>query len=202
MTEHPSLKKIKQKRWGLSKAVLEIVILGLISGGGSWTRPTLPLMIKAIIEALKEYKKLNIEEKKVKRILENFEKKDLLSLFEKDGNVYVKSLNKDNSTLIKYSLKPILDFKKQKKEWKGKWYLVFFDVPEIQRNKRNYLRIFLKKLGFYPYQKSVYLFPYECEDEIKLIKKIVEGGKYIKYIVAEKIEDETEAKRFFHMSNN
>jgi len=202
MREHPALKKVKLKRWELTKAVLEIVILGLISGGGSWTRPTLPLMIKAIIEALKEYKKIEVEEKKVRRILKNFEEKEILSLAEKDGDVYVRSLNKDNPALIKYSLKPILDFKQKNKKWTGKWYLVFFDVPEIQRNKRNYLRIFLKKLGFYPYQKSVYLFPYECEEEIKLIKKIVEGGKYMKYIVAEKIEDESEVKRFFQMTNN
>ena len=202
MSEHPALKKVKIKRWELTKAVLEIVILGFISGGGSWTRPTLPLMIKAIIEALKEYKKIEVEEKKVRRILKNFEEKEILSLAEKDGDVYVRSLNKDNPALIKYSLKPILDFKQKNKKWTGKWYLVFFDVPEIQRNKRNYLRIFLKKLGFYPYQKSVYLFPYECEEEIKLIKKIVEGGKYMKYIVAEKIEDESEVKRFFQMTNN
>ena len=202
MREHPALKKVKLKRWELTKAVLEIIILGLISGGGSWTRPTLPLMIKAIIEALKEYKKIEVEEKKVRRILKNFEEKEILSLAEKDGDVYVRSLNKDNPALIKYSLKPILDFKQKNKKWTGKWYLVFFDVPEIQRNKRNYLRIFLKKLGFYPYQKSVYLFPYECEEEIKLIKKIVEGGKYMKYIVAEKIEDESEVKRFFQMTNN
>jgi len=200
MSGNPSLKKVKLKRWELTKAVMEIIFLGLISGGGSWTRPTLPLMIRAIIEALKEYKKLNIEEMKVRRILKNLEKREILDLYEKDGNVYVKSLNKNNSTLIKYSLKPILDFKQRNKKWTGKWYLVFFDVPEIQRNKRNYLRLFLKKLGFYPYQKSVYLFPYECEEEIKLIKKIVEGGKYIKYIIAEKIEDEFEVKRFFQLS--
>ena len=77
--------------------------------------------------------------------------------------------------------------------------MVFFDVPEIQRNKRDYLRKFLNKIGFYRYQKSVYIFPYECEEEINLIKKIVEGAKYMKYIIAEKIEDEDAIKTFFKL---
>jgi CRISPR-associated endonuclease Cas2 len=79
--------------------------------------------------------------------------------------------------------------------------MVFFDVPEIQRNKRNYLRDFLKKLGFYQYQKSVYIFPYECEKEVALIRKIVEGAKYMRYIIAEKIEEENKIKRYFGLKN-
>ena len=94
-----------------------------------------------------------------------------------------------------------MDFKRKEKKWNGKWFFVFFDVPEIQRNKRNYLRKFLIKLGFYPYQKSVYIFPYECEREVELIKKIVEGAKYIKYIIAEKIEEETDAKEYFKLQS-
>ena len=66
---------------------------------------------------------------------------------------------------------------RREKKWPGKWFLVFFDVPEKQRNKRDYLRSFLKDVGFYPYQQSVYIFPYECEEEIKLIKQIVESAK-------------------------
>lgn len=52
-------------------------------------------------------------------------------------------------------------------------------------------------MGFYRYQKSVYVFPYECEKEIALIKKIIEGAKYMKYIVADKIEDEEEIKKHY-----
>ena len=60
--------------------------------------------------------------------------------------------------------------------------------------------MFLNKLGFYKFQKSVYIYPYSCEKEINLIKAIVEGGKYIKYIVAKKIEDEENIKRYFHIN--
>lgn len=196
MGTHPRLKRIKLKRWELRKAIFGIVVLGLISGGGSWVKPTLPLLVKAIVEYFREEKKLNLEEKKVRRAFADYEENDIFSFEKKGGDVYV-TLNNKNPTVIKYSLKSILDFKIKQKKHNGKWYLVFFDVPELQRNKRDYLRLFLTKLGFYAYQKSVYILPYDCRAEIGQIKRVVEGGKYIKYVVASEIEDEEKIKRHF-----
>ncbi len=191
--------KHKLKRGQLYWKILEVIGLGLVSGGGHPLRPVLPLMVKEIINLLKEIKNLEVEEKKVRKSLEKLEKKEIIELIEKDDKVFVHLKDKDNPTVLRYSIKAILDFKKKNKKWTGKWFLVFFDVPEVQRNKRNYLRQFLTKLGFYRYQKSVYLYPYECENEVALIKKIVEGAKYMKYIIAEKIEDEPLVKTFFKL---
>ena len=105
--------------------------------------------------------------------------------------------NKNHPKIIKYSIKNLLNFKIREKKWQKKWFFVFFDVPEIQHNKRDYLRKFLKDLGFYCYQQSVYVFPFECKKEVFLIKKIVESAKYMKYIVAEEIEDEEKIKKYF-----
>lgn len=199
MKEHVKIKQINYKKWQLRKEILKVILLSFLSGGGHPLRPVLPLMIDEIIILLKQSKSLDVEEKKVKRVIENLERSDIISLEEKGENVYVRSLNNDNSLVMKYSIHALLDFKKKEKKWNGKWFMVFFDVPEIQRNKRDYLRKFLEKLGFYRYQKSVYIFPYECEKEISLIKKIVKGARYMKYIIAEKIEDEEKIKAFFKL---
>ncbi|EKE14989.1 MAG: hypothetical protein ACD_12C00206G0003 [uncultured bacterium] len=148
---------------------------------------------------LKSAKSLQEKKLKINRVLQSLEKKDILDLQEENGKVTVYLKDKNHPKIIEYSIKSLLDFKQKEKKWNGKWFLVFFDVPEVQRNKRDYLRKFLIKLGFYQYQKSVYLFPYECEKEVALIKKIVEGAKYMKYIIAEKIEDEKSAKEYFKL---
>ncbi len=192
-------KKQKLKRGQLYWMILEVIGFGIVSGGGTALRPTLPIMMEAIIEILKELKKLDIEEKKVRRSLEKLEKKEIIELVEKGNEVFVYLKDKNNPYVLKYSIMQLLNYKMNNKRWDGRWFLVFFDVPEKQRNKRDYLRKFLNQLGFYRYQKSVYLFPYECESEVKLIKKIVEGAKYVKYIIAEKIEDEDEVKQFFSL---
>ncbi len=179
--------------------ILEAIGSSLIAAGGTPFRPILPIMIGRIMKILKEVKKLQVEEEKVKRSLQKLEKNQIIDLIEEGDRVYVYIKDYKNTRILKYSIKALFDFKKKKKKWNGKWFLVFFDVPEIQRNKRDYLRRFLKELGFYPYQKSVYLFPYECEEEINLIKKITEGGKYMKYIIADKIEDEEVIKNFFEL---
>ncbi|VVA43938.1 conserved hypothetical protein [Candidatus Roizmanbacteria bacterium] len=191
-------KEIKLKRGQLYWYILEVIGLTIISGGNP-LRPIIPIAIKEIIDSLKKIKNLNIEESKVKNSLEKLEEKEIIDLEEKDGKLLVRIKDRNNLTILKYSTKALLDYKRKIKHWNKKWFLVFFDVPEIQRNKRNYLRRFLLQIGFYKYQQSIYIFPYECEKEIKLIKKIVEGAKYIKYIVAEKIEDESMIKKYFKL---
>lgn len=157
------------------------------------------MLIDSLQDLLRSIKTYQEKNKKLLRVLKNLEKKEILDIQEKDGKAFVYLKNENHPKIIEYSIKSLLEFKKKNKQWNGKWFLVFFDVPESQRNKRNYLRKFLIKLGFYPYQKSVYLFPYECEKEVELIKKIVEGAKYMKYIIAEKIEDESNAKKYFKL---
>lgn len=180
----------------VTELILESIANYLIDMGG-YFKPSLNVLVGLIIKEI--LKKRKIEKKKIERSLKILEKREIIILEEKDDKVFIQLHENGKSKIIKYSIELLLDFKKRKKEWDGKWFMVFFDVPEIQRNKRDYLRRFLLKLGFYPYQKSVYLFPYECEEEINLIKTIVEGAKYMKYIIAEKIEDENLAKTFFKL---
>ncbi|PIU36661.1 CRISPR-associated endonuclease Cas2 [Candidatus Roizmanbacteria bacterium CG06_land_8_20_14_3_00_34_14] len=154
-------------------------------------------LIDGVEYLMSEVKERSEKRKKILRSLKKLEKNEIIELIEKDDKVTVYLRDVNNPKIIEYSIKSILKYKQEKKRWNKKWFLVFFDVPEIQRNKRDYLRKFLKQLGFYGYQKSVYLFPYECEKEVELIKKMVEGAKYMKYIIAEKIEDENLAKKYF-----
>ncbi|MEM4271424.1 MAG: CRISPR-associated endonuclease Cas2 [Candidatus Pacearchaeota archaeon] len=186
----------------LTKLVLTHIVDSVFEGYQAVARrkgPGIFTIMEEIVRYIIEVKKHRVSRAKVLRVLENLEKKEIIDLQEKDDKIFVYLKDKNHPKIIEYSIKSLLEFKKKKKVWDGRWFLVFFDVPESQRNKRDYLRKFLKKLGFYPYQKSVYLFPYECEKEVALIKKIVEGAKYMNYVVAERIEDESRARKYFHL---
>lgn len=190
----------KLRHGELKQAVLAALGIGLLVGG-TLISPNFPIILGTIIKVVQSFRKVEIPKKKIIRVLKTLEKKEIIYIEEKGDEVFVRLRNKGNNSVLRYSLKAILDFKKKEKKWKGKWFLVLFDVPEEQRNKRNYLRKFLKDIGFYQYQQSVYLFPYECEKEISLVKKIVEGGKYMSYLIAEKIENEDKAKNYFSLIN-
>jgi CRISPR-associated endonuclease Cas2 len=153
---------------------------------------TLGKFIKALLE---EDKSLN--KKQIKKALYDLEKRKLIDIIEKDGQVKIYLQEKGKQKVITRSIKLLLDYKKKEKKWDGRWFMVFFDVPEIERRKRNFLRRYLKRLGFYQYQQSVYIFPFECKKEVNLIKEIVEGAKYMKYIIASEIEEEEKIKKYF-----
>ena len=185
----------------LTKAVLSHIVDSILVGYSSIENRRGGLSFTKIFETvdylLKVIKNKKKKERKILRVLQSLEKEEIIDLIEKDGEVIVKLKNKNHPKIIKYSIKNLLNFKIREKKWQKKWFFVFFDVPEIQHNKRDYLRKFLKDLGFYCYQQSVYVFPFECKKEVFLIKKIVESAKYMKYIVAEEIEDEDKIKKYF-----
>lgn len=186
--------KGKFKSGQLKEIVLATIGVGVVLGGSVLITPNFPIVIGLFMKLIEEVKGVKLPRHKVNRVLRSLEEKEIIELEKKDNEVFVKIKDGYHVEIIKYSIKSLLEIKRKNQRWSGKWFLVVFDVPEEQRNKRNYLRRFLKEIGFYSYQQSVYVFPYECEKEIVLIKKIVEGGKYISYIVADRLEHEQAVK--------
>lgn len=86
-----------------------------------------------------------------------------------------------------------------KKTWDKKWRMVFFDVPEKDRWGRNSLRKKLKELGFYELQKSVFVFPYDCEDEIDFIIEYYKMREYVRYAVIDYIDNDAYLKGNFKL---
>lgn len=188
------------KHGALTDMIFEAIANGLIEGWRGYPRGfRLPMVLGYVIKYILEIKKMKVKREKIEKAIKNLKQRKILSIKRKNDKVYVYLKEKGEKRVIKHSIKLLLDFKKKKKRWNGKWFLVFFDVPEIERRKRNYLRQLLKELGFYQYQESVYIFPYECEREVVLIRKIVDAGKFMKYIIAEKIEEEEKIKKFFNL---
>lgn len=59
---------------------------------------------------------------------------------------------------------------KEPRKWDGKWRVVIFDIKEVSRNHRDAFRAKLKELGFRYLQRSVWLHPYDCRDELELLR--------------------------------
>ncbi len=87
----------------------------------------------------------------------------------------------------------------KQEEWDEKWRLVIFDIPEKKKISRDALREKLKKLGFYELQKSVFIFPYECRDEIDFIIEFFELRPYVRIILATEIDNELHLKKVFKL---
>lgn len=70
-------------------------------------------------------------------------------------------------------------------QWDKKWRLVTFDIPEKHRKGRQALRHKLRALGFYPLQKSVFVYPHECRNEIDFVARFCEVGRFVVYLTCD-----------------
>ncbi len=85
------------------------------------------------------------------------------------------------------------------KRWDKKWRMVMFDIPERRRKTRDTLRIALRTFGFYQLQGSVWIYPYDCEEIVTLIKADIGTGYAVLYAIVEKIENDERVKRHFSL---
>lgn len=83
------------------------------------------------------------------------------------------------------------------KKWDRKWRLVVYDIADDKKSEREIVRQKLENLGFLKLQESVYVYPFECANEIGLLKGMYFLSPYVQYIVADRIETEIDLIKKF-----
>lgn len=98
---------------------------------------------------------------------------------------------KNGSLSVTNSGQEAIDQTNTKKNWDGKWRMVFFDIPEKEKAKRNWLRKRLNEQNFRIIQKSVFVGKYPLGQDI--FERIHEMGlsKNVRMITIGEIDDET-----------
>lgn len=89
---------------------------------------------------------------------------------------------------------------KPMKKWDCKWRVVLFDIPERHKRARDALSRKFKDAGFHQFQKSVFINPFECTDEINFITEFFNVRPYVRLILAEKIDNEVAMRKHFKLS--
>ena len=84
-------------------------------------------------------------------------------------------------------------------KWDKKWRVLVFDIPEYRRKIRDDIRRTLHSIGFMKMQNSVWVYPYDCEDYINLIKADLKIGKDLLYMIVDTIEYDRPIKNFFNL---
>ena len=75
--------------------------------------------------------------------------------------------------------------------------MLIFDIPEYRKGTRDKIRYTLQTIGFVHLQHSVWIYPYDCEDLITLLKADFRIGRDMLYMIVDSLEgDATIKKRF------
>jgi len=88
----------------------------------------------------------------------------------------------------------------KKRRWDRRWRAIVFDVPERRRKTRDRLRSIMREIGFVRLQDSVWVFPYDCEDFIALLKAELKIGFSVLYMVVEEIENDKHLREHFGLA--
>ena len=130
------------------------------------------------IGLIRPYQKKQSVKKSLTRLIEH----GYVSL--KDGKVHLTPKGEKFAALLgEGKLAP-----KKPRRWDGKWRMLIFDIPERRKGLRQQVRATLISLGFKRLQDSVWVYPYDCEDLIVLLKIDFRIGKDLLYVIADKIE--------------
>lgn len=142
------------------------------------------------------FRKKRFEKERLLRDLKNLQKRELLDYQElKDGKIKIILTKIGKEKTLLYQIDEMKLNKLSK--WNGKWRLIMFDVPENKKKARDALRMKLKEMDFYPIQKSVFITPYPCEDEIDFIASFFNIRKHIVFLEIGRFEGEEKLKHYF-----
>lgn len=92
------------------------------------------------------------------------------------------------------------DFRLERpKRWDRKWRVIVFDIPEKKRRVRDRIRIMFRSAGFFLLQDSVWVYPYDCEDVLTLLKSELGVGKNVLYMIVNELENDKRLREHFDL---
>jgi len=138
-----------------------------------------------------------INKKELTKEIANLYKSKMIGRKENsDGSITIVLTEKGKLNTLNYYFESM---KIKKENWDGKWRIVSFDIPEKKRRGRDALRKKIKELGFCELQESLWVYPYECKNEIDFIIEYFNLRKYVRFAILNYIDNELHLKEIFKL---
>jgi len=176
----------------LSIKILKIFGIGLGIAAVSILAPQLPYVL------LKVYIQQKLREPYSKNQMHNslkyLRRKKFIAFEYKENKIKVILTKLGRQRLNKIAFEEI---KIQPVKWDDRWRLLTFDIPEYKKGERQTFREKIKELGFFHFQRSVFIFPYLCEKEIDEMVKFLEIRPFVHLITCDRfVGDNSLLKKF------
>lgn len=136
---------------------------------------------------------------RVRRTMQELANKKMIRIYRKEGKDVVEITEKGKKKILGYKFDDIR--LERPKKWDGYWRIVIFDIPEKHRVARSALSRKLKEIELYQLQKSVYLCPFNCKDEVDFIGEFFGVRKYIRFLIVKELDvkDEDYFKQYYNL---
>ncbi|MCL5675976.1 MAG: hypothetical protein M1120_02515 [Patescibacteria group bacterium] len=181
----------KINQYPRAKTVLVLLAAGCILGFSA-VSPAAPLAFHSIFKVWQSF-----NQRRLRASIRRFRKQKLVDVEEENGEYIVKVTSKGLTKALSYKLNEMAI--REPKNWDGKWRVIIFDISNQKRNHRDIFRNYIKSLGLYQLQRSVYCYPYPCFDQVEFLRQIFQVGWETKYLLVEKIEDDETLRNHFQV---
>lgn len=192
-----SYKEEHQQKYAPVKEILALLGRGAILTGALLAPKSAPFFLSLIQESpdWETWKHYNVCY--LRRTLRRLQQQKNVELVEEKGMTVIRLTENGKRKILKYSLKSLTIDKPR--QWDGKWRLVLYDVPTVNKPLGDLIRQTLRTFGFYAIQDSVYLSPYPCFDQIEFLREYYQLGEKVQYMVVERIEHDDAYKTYFNL---
>lgn len=181
------------KGLGETQQKVILLLLGGLALGLSGSPRGYFKILKAMEKEWREINRLSL-----RRVIKSLYQSKLIGEKENtDGTITLILTDKGKQKALTYDLDK-MEIKKPK-QWDGKWRIALFDIPEKIKKTRETIRGHLKNLGFYEFQKSVFVHPYDCKDEVEYLIEFYDARRFVRFIVADTLDNEMHLKKHFDL---
>lgn len=160
---------------------LAIYLLKLLGVGALFTAASIlsPTFLYVFLKRYLRYKlSSRYSNSQIGRSLRYLKIKKFIAYENKASSVRLTALGRKKLTRLAFDEIAI-----EMTKWDGRWRIVTFDIPENLAPARRIFRDKLKVLGFFHFQRSVFLLPFACEAEIRSAARYL-GIEDFVYILA------------------
>jgi len=170
----------------LSATATKFLLMSLAVGGIVFVGALAPALFSMAEGAglRKKYSK-----KQIQNVIGSLKNRKLVEIIqEKNGKTKVVLTNKGQKRVKEFCFEELKIGKPAR--WDKKWRVLVYDIPmrpALYDNARRALRLKIKELGFKQIQKSVWVCPYECEDEILFLSESYQVTKFIEIFTVDKM---------------
>ncbi|MDP3794832.1 MAG: hypothetical protein Q8R13_02800 [bacterium] len=190
---HNQHKKEKRQRFGYTAKRALLLLLGGVMLGFSHNPLRYGRIVKSVGRAWND-----LDRHELKRAIRRLYESQLIGYREhKDGSTEIVLTKQGRAIGLRYKLDEMTIQKPER--WDRKWRVILFDIPEEHKDLRNALREKLQALGCILLQKSVFVHPYECREEIDFVIEIFGARRYVRFIEATTIDNELHLKKKFRL---
>ena len=194
------MRKKVRKLYPTTKKILLIAGLGAFIAG-SFILPGLPKIFMGkkfnYNDFLEEDEWEPFDERRLRLKIKELQKQKMIKVFQSKEGFAVKVTKKGHEKLLKYRLDDLSV--KVPEKWDRKWRLVAYDIPKEKDGIRDHIRGILKEMGFLQIQKSLYIYPYDCEEVIEFVRQVYRVAEHVSLLVVGSLEEEEAYKDYFNL---